>query len=460
MAKLKPPYNFFASLRLAVFVILSLAAVSSVGTIMEARYDAEVAQKLVYQSVYMYAVMILLIINLIAVMIDRWPWKQQHTGFVMAHIGIITLLFGSYLTQEYGIDGTMAFEIGQKRQSIIVKDRELSVYSSMDGNRFTNIFKPTPVDFLRHPPTAEKPYIVRLSPTDILTFTQYENFSFRESEISASSADHDGPAVRFQLENPNVNMTQWLRRENRRTRSEVDLGPAKVVLTSELVPPEGRNEVVLITQPNSEELKYIIYNKDNSVRKQGKVKQTETVETGWMGMKFRLLRYLPHAKELVTYKVSPTASPISTSALKFKFHDAEYWLGLDSSLRLYLDDRMYLVGFGHRQLDLAFPLELRDFKVGKYEGTDRAATYESLVDVPGRGEVKISMNEPLQMQGFTFYQSSFEKNEKGEPVVSILSVNHDPGRWVKYLGSMMMVFGSIILFYFKRVQWIKKRSAK
>jgi hypothetical protein len=456
LGQLKGPFKIFASIRLAIFVILGMAAIAAVGTITEARYDAEVAQKLVYQSIYMYIVMGTLIVTLIGVMIDRWPWRIHHTGFVMAHIGIITLLFGSWVTQKYGIDGTLEFDIGQSRDSIMVKDRDLSIYSSLDGNSFTTMYS-SEVDFLRHPPTPANPFIIHLGADD-LKFLNYEHFAFRESEIDGTENEQDGPAIRFQLENPNVNLTQWLRRENQRPETEVDLGPAKVILADSLPPPMNRNAVILIQKPKSETLNYVIYNKDNTVRKKGQVKQTETVETGWMGMKFRLLRFLPHSRETVTYKVSPTASPISTSALRFTFRGQEYWLGLDSMLRIYLEDRMYMIRFGHRSLKLAFPLKLEKFSMGTYEGTEHASSYESLVNVPGRGQIKISMNEPLQQQGFTFYQSSFLRNERGEAVTSILSVNHDPGRWIKYAGSMMMVFGSVMLFWFKKSWYPKKRS--
>ncbi len=456
MRTLKPPFNALASLRLAIFIILSMAALAAVGTITEARYNAEVAQKLVYQSVYMYTVMGLLIVNLIAVMIDRWPWQQHHVGFVIAHIGIITLLFGAWLTQKYGVDGTLMFEQGQERRSVVTHDRQLAVYSSLDGNSLRSIYE-TDVDFLTHPVSPEKPFVVPLG-SDEMKFIQFENFAFRESEILESSKTRDGPAIRFQLENPNVNMTQWLRRDSHSRNGEIDLGPAIVVLADSPPPPNGRNAVVLVPNSTQTALDYVIYNKDNSVRKKGRVKQSETVETGWMGMKFRLLRYLPHSKENVSYKVSPTASPLSTSALRFTFQNQEYWLGLDSALRIYLADRMFMVSYGHRQLELEFPLRLKKFSVGMYEGTERAASYESLVEVPNLGQVTISMNEPLKFQGFTFYQSSFEKNEKGEPVASILSVNHDPGRWVKYVGSLMMVLGSVILFYFRRVKWLSHLS--
>jgi len=255
-----------------------------------------------------------------------------------------------------------------------------------------------------------------------------------------------------------VNVTEWLRRERGRDRAELDLGPARVVLAERDPGPSGRNEVILISQGRPGAIDYRFYDKERKARGQGRLHEAETVTTPWMGLQFRILRYLPAAQELVRYVPSESHSPLAGAAIKFRFRGQEHWLGLNSALRLYLEDRMYLISYGHRQLELQFPLRLLEFRLGKYEGTERAASYESEVEVPGRGRVTISMNEPLKHNGFTFYQASFEKNERGEPVVSILSVNHDPGRWVKYLGSFMIVLGSIVLFYFKRVKWIKKRN--
>lgn len=450
-------FAFCSSLKLAVIVILSLAVISAIGTITEARWDAEVAQKLVYHSVYMYIIMGALIVNLVAVMIDRWPWRQHHAGFVLAHIGIIVLLIGSYVTEKKGIDGTMAFRIGEERRHITVRDRDLTIYASFGGQGMQSVFE-APVDFLRHPPTAEKPYKLNLG-GDELQFVEYHHFAFREEEIAASADAEDGPAIRFQLLNANVNMTQWLRRERGRDVAELDLGPAKFVLSR--VPPQssGRNEVILVPIPGGEKLRYTIFDKTGKQRMTGEIQQSETVTTPWMGLQFRLIRYLPQASQKITYVPSQGASPIANSAARFTFRGKEYWLGLNTPLRIYLDDRMYLVSYGHRALELQFPLRLNKFHVGLYEGTERAASYESMVSVPGKGEVKISMNEPLKHEGFTFYQASFEKDEQGKPTMSILSVNHDPGRGLKYLGSLLIVLGSIVLFYFKRVQWLKTRKS-
>jgi hypothetical protein len=69
----------------------------------------------------------------------------------------------------------------------------------------------------------------------------------------------------------------------------------------------------------------------------------------------------------------------------------------------------------------------------------------------------ISMNEPLKVEGFTLYQASYIMNP-GQPPVTVLSVNRDPGRPIKYLGSLILAFGFIIFtlmrsrFYTGRIQ--------
>jgi cytochrome c biogenesis protein ResB len=55
------------------------------------------------------------------------------------------------------------------------------------------------------------------------------------------------------------------------------------------------------------------------------------------------------------------------------------------------------------------------------------------------------MNNPLKTHGYTFYQSSYFLDQAGE-YHSVLSVNRDPGRFVKYQGSLLLVLGLIVHF--------------
>ena len=62
------------------------------------------------------------------------------------------------------------------------------------------------------------------------------------------------------------------------------------------------------------------------------------------------------------------------------------------------------------------------------------------------------MNKPLEYGGYTFYQASYQV-EEGAPPISVLSVNYDPGRWLKYVGSMLLVLGIVIMFYMNPHYW-------
>ena len=60
----------------------------------------------------------------------------------------------------------------------------------------------------------------------------------------------------------------------------------------------------------------------------------------------------------------------------------------------------------------------------------------------------ITMNQPLTHRKLTFYQSSFHPTETGD-FASIFQVGHDAGRPLKYLGSLLIVFGAFLQFYMK-----------
>jgi len=50
---------------------------------------------------------------------------------------------------------------------------------------------------------------------------------------------------------------------------------------------------------------------------------------------------------------------------------------------------------------------------------------------------KIFMNHVLDYNGYRFFQSSYDQDEKG----TILSVNNDPGKWPTYLGYLLLGIG-------------------
>lgn len=101
------PFQFSASLGLAVVLIVSLAVTLAIGTFVEAAYGTPAAQFFVYQTWWFNAIMALLAVNIFCAAAIRFPWKKHQTGFVITHIGLLTLIFGATMSRLRGIDAQL-----------------------------------------------------------------------------------------------------------------------------------------------------------------------------------------------------------------------------------------------------------------------------------------------------------------------------------------------------------------
>ncbi|MDR1742725.1 MAG: cytochrome c biogenesis protein CcsA [Dysgonamonadaceae bacterium] len=98
---------------------------------------------------------------------------------------------------------------------------------------------------------------------------------------------------------------------------------------------------------------------------------------------------------------------------------------------------------------LPFALELTDFRLIRYPGSHSPSSFESDLRVHIGGEVrevKVFMNNVLDVDGYRFFQASYDKDEKG----TILSVNRDvAGRNITCFGYFLLLAGFILSFTLK-----------
>ncbi|OQW52811.1 MAG: hypothetical protein A4S09_08180 [Proteobacteria bacterium SG_bin7] len=456
--RIKKFVRFFSNLKIAVAVIVVLGIITAYGTIMESRYNTMTAQKLIYHSWSMYTIQGFLCFILIMVMIDRWPWKKHQIGFVMAHIGLITLLYGSFVTKKWGVDGTLSFGIGQSSRAVVVDDIDFLVFGSFDGINYKNLHIKT-VDFFLNPPTKERPYKVSLPPGD-LVIDEYAPYAFVERKIVPRPGTKKGAGLRFQLQNQFANILDWVVQREEMRGATTQFGPLTMVLvTGDYQWSKKSNEIVLFTQGDKPELKYKIYSqKEGKEVRSGALKIGDEIVTPWMGMTFRVINYYPRAEEETHVIARDYPTQLTTQAIKVNFNGESRWQPLNQPLRFFTESEAYVVEYRNREIILDFDLYLKEFKMGTYQGTSRASSYQSLVSVPDLGDITISMNEPLKHRGFTFYQASFQQDNNGKPVASILSVNRDPGRFIKYLGSICVVLGTILMFHYRNNYFGKQKK--
>lgn len=459
-------WRFSTSFNLGIPVMVALTGLIMWGTIVESQYDAWTAGQVVYRSWMMHIVMVLLVYNLAMVIIDRLPWKKNHYPFILVHIGIILLIFGGWVTQKYGLDGSMPIALNGKSSLVTVSETDFVVYATFDGDRYSKLYD-SEVHFFKNPPTKEQPQIIQLS-TETLKITDYVPYARTSKKVIKDPSLKSGSSVKIQLINANVKQVETLTQGNIKKSTDVSLGPLKVYLGHDYKT-AGRKKLdsneVYLNKLNSDSVQYAYFDKQaETPYKEGVLKIGAVAPTHWMGLELRLLDYLESAKEEWDIKPQSRPTPLTTAVILVEYKDQKEWLLLNDVIKIFDDQVAYLVSFQNRRVQLDFPVHLKEFKIDRYQGTQKAKSYSSLVStssdsqggLQGAEDTLISMNEPMKYKGFTFYQSSFQQDEQtGQPVASILSVNKDPGRWIKYLGSLIMSFGIVWLFYQRR----KRRTA-
>ena len=219
-------FKFFASLKLAIMTLLALMAVLAAGTFIESYHGTDAARIVIYQSPWFSLLLLLLGINVAAAALDRLPWKKKHAGFVITHLGIIIILFGSLVTQKLMIDGQLAVAEGDTEHRITTSEPLLYVFSE-DINREWVI----PLKKKAFPWHGRQEILTKDPALSLAILTDYPKARMRQEILPAGS----GPAaVQVTLHNSFVNQTQWLVEKDAEL-GEASVGPAKLKFTDELL---------------------------------------------------------------------------------------------------------------------------------------------------------------------------------------------------------------------------------
>ena len=586
-----PVFKFLSSVKLAVPLMLILGGVVAAGTLYESRYNAEYAGLLVYKTFWFEGLMFLLWINILFAALSRIPYKAHHTGFVITHIGLLTLLIGALITSRTGIDGQLRVLEGSSGNTVVLQELVLKVREPSGLIHETAFPRRT-----REMSASDLDSKVELSGTGI-TLEHYFPFTgTKKVPATAGGAapgnEGSGKSVSFRLKSRFFDVKESLDTES---KPSLQMGPATVrILTQEPHPSkagsapvkkgpriieirsakEGRllktvslselkagpitinGTQVLLTrsledavvaknkleengkpganpalelkvQSGGKSVREIVYARfaqfslnpngafglrfayqaegegdapnantasssnestpggnviDFISRADGKTlirlskngvevlkkeaRPGEPVVTPWMGMEITLESAGSSGTlvdQIVSIEPEPK-SPLPPSAILIRGPGAEaksIWLQEGSSVTLDGQRGQTEIYFGPRTVELPFQVHLKEFRKIDYPGTATALSFESTITLGDTGMPQvIQMNEPLQEQGYILYQSSYEQGP-GIPTASIFSVNRDPGRMVKYMGALILIFG-IVIFTLMRSRWyssfMKRRS--
>lgn len=473
--------KFLISLRFAVMVILALAVSLAAGTFLESAYDTATAQYWVYRAPWFYGVLSLLGLNILFVALSRLPWKPRHTPFLLAHLGILLLLLGSWLTFRLGLDGMLRIGEGNSESVVEVDSPTLILSSGEKGYVIPVKWVPPNAKFSPH----KLPY----------GLVADQMISRAEPHFSFIPKAGGTPAVRLKLTTARamgglpamaVSQDLWLWAGDP-SWGMADAGPAKVFFNQ--TPPAEQPGPWLALFAEKSGIRFSALSmrgKKSSGRVKGPELSGKTIDPGWKAISLKIEEWIPEAISQTEYvqaktqygpQAPPSAIHLTVLGKDGKPTDA-MWLGMGDRVVLNTLEgdkpKQVQISYLPKRVILPFSIRLDRFSIERYEGTQNPASFSSLVSLPSSGsgsptEIQkvvqsqeaaapshvISMNEPLEHGGFTFYQSSYE-DAQPRPTVSVFSVNRDPGRWWKYIGSILLVSGSILLFV---VKYVKAKSA-
>jgi len=176
----------------------------------------------------------------------------------------------------------------------------------------------------------------------------------------------------------------------------------------------------------------------------------------WMNFKIELIKHSRSEILIDDYsyrapkKVGGQEATVAKAVL-IELDGQRQWVSNNSPAEFTHRGTRYSLALGKKKVILPLEITLQKFLMKKNPGTNNPASYESFVKVfskEGTTPAHIYMNNPLKWDVFTLYQSSYFEAQGGQ-YGSILSVNFDPGRFLKYLGSLLFVLGCGIHFFLK-----------
>lgn len=214
-------FDLLSSLKLAVVILLTLGGVLAAGTIVESLHDTDTARYYVYGTWWFCALLGMLGLNVFVSALSRWPWKRHHIGFLVTHLGILTILAGSLVTLLKGFEGQVILAEGESTTRMSLTEERIFLLSAQDSK-----LEEIPVQFRFQPPSAGEPFHAKAFKD--LRISVSEFLPHAQAQVDVREGDGlINPALAVKLSGSRATVEEWaFSREPDRQR--INLGPASV----------------------------------------------------------------------------------------------------------------------------------------------------------------------------------------------------------------------------------------
>jgi len=434
-----------------LFLLFALSM--AVATFLENDFGSPAAYALVYNSLWFEILLLLLAMNLAGQIIEFKLWRREKFTVFIFHTSFLIILLGAGITRFFGYEGSIHIREGEEENKCYSTTKYIGYrISDENGNVLAedqtryNMSSVTADNYSRKITAGGSDLEINLS--QILPNAR-EIFS--ESPIGQ-------PVVSLMITSGGMGMQTMVLKKGETaqagsysigfdTKSEVDillgLDSSGFYITS-------KNDFAEVPMMQGEVIPY----------KAGTRALMQSMKVYGVGDIKIIPQEMSASVVMKAEQVDPKMEQTGKNAFIFTISSGEKPV----SLTLWESDGKYIsngtvasggktveLSYGSVVTELPFTIKLNDFTLERYPGSNSPSGYKSDVVLTDKsaGTTKpflIFMNNILKYKGYRFFQSSFDKDEKG----TVLSVNHDrAGMMVTYFGYTLMVI-FIILSIFNR----------
>ncbi|MCW3785818.1 cytochrome c biogenesis protein [Plebeiibacterium sediminum] len=430
---LSAPYLFIS-------LLIILAVSMGLATFVENDFGTNAAKALIYNTWWFEFLFVFLGVNLLLNVLKPYMYAKGKLAILIFHLSFLIIVIGAAITRYVGYEGIMHIREGQSTDEFLSAQTYISGKIEMAGE---SVFFEKEV-FMSEKSKGYFSLKTDLSGKNIsiksVDYIEQTSFIPQESEFG----------------NPYVTLVIS---EKQYGRQNVGLFLGEKVKVGDYLISFGEDSVAdfCFYQKNGQLM--FTSKHDVSITNMAANKKEELDLTAPQVFKDRVLyttndilivqtKYLEHAELMpVRAQMGAQGDFMETVVLEVDVDGKTEKLfvsgnqgALGETKDIKVGDLKITVSYGAKVLKIPFKLHLNEFQLDRYPGSESPSSFASEVTLLDEKESKkadfrIFMNNILSYKGYRFYQSYYDKDEKG----TFLSVNKDYwGTTITYTGYLLM----------------------
>ncbi|EGP9799025.1 cytochrome c biogenesis protein CcsA [Campylobacter jejuni] len=478
-------------LRVSVVLFLLFALFCALATFIESAYGTPTAWAMVYDTFWFEYIQLLLGINLLCGMFRYKMFGLKKLPLMIFHISFLFILVGSAMTRYAGFEGILPIREHTQNSLIESSKTSLRISAIKDGERYSAVND----RYIGNLPFANS-FKLKLNLGDDQAVLKYKDlilnahYTYKENNNSdpllvlmLSQKGSQGVDVKFEKgEVKNIEGVNFAFMNDNVKAPFVKIDENLTLSSSEnlhfLSMLDGQNLDLKIGEKANAKERRLYEIKDISfVVKAASLHAQEALEGSnrpqdesfWLWFKSAWLEVgrtmlistfgepqnwknslLLHFKDFALSNENKNLELTGSNALKlelsYKNESKEFYIfEYNKPIMIELTGQKFFISWALSYEQLPFDIYLRDFVLDRYPGSMSPASYASEITVKNNNEnfdYRIFMNNVLDYDGYRFYQSSYDQDEKG----TVLSVNKDPGKIPTYIGYFLLCLGMFMNF--------------